>query len=199
MRVLICGGGIVGASIAYFLARRGVASNVIERSGLACAASGNGGGFLAASWCDGTPVSPLAQRSFALHAKFAEEVEGDWCYRRLDTYGGSIGSGRRFRNNGPSLSWLSSKVALNGQLSSTSDTAQVHPGQLAAALMRAAETAAGTDLRIGDVTGILRSGTRGNVTGVELDGEAFGGEAVVIAMGLWSQLARRSRKTEQPR
>ena len=68
MRILICGGSIAGASIADFLARRGVASTVIERSGLACAASGKGGGFLAASWCDGTPVDPLARRSFALQA-----------------------------------------------------------------------------------------------------------------------------------
>jgi glycine/D-amino acid oxidase-like deaminating enzyme len=38
MRVLICGGGVIGASIAYFLSRRGVRSVVIERTGLACAA-----------------------------------------------------------------------------------------------------------------------------------------------------------------
>ena len=190
MRVLICGGGIVGASIAYFLARRGVASTVIERSGLACAASGKGAGFLAAGWCDGTPVGPLARRSFALHAKLAEELEGDWGYRRLDTYGGSVGSGRGSGNDGFTLSWLSDDVALNGRLGSTSDTAQVHPGQLAAALMRAAQ-AAGTELRLGAVTGILRSGTQGKVTGVAVDGEALEGDAVVIAMGPWSQLARR--------
>ncbi len=191
MRVLICGGGIVGASIAYFLARRGVASTVIERSGLACAASGKGGGFLAAGWCDGTPVGPLARRSFALHAELAEELPGDWGYRRLDTYGGSVGNGRRSRNDGPGLSWLSGDVALNGQLGSTSDTAQVHPGQLAAALMRAAQGTAGAELRLGEVTGILRDRTGEKVTGVEVGGEALEGDAVVIAMGPWSQLARR--------
>ena len=36
MRVLICGGGVIGAAIAYFLSRRGVRSMVIERGGLAC-------------------------------------------------------------------------------------------------------------------------------------------------------------------
>lgn len=40
MRVLICGGGVIGASIAYFLSRRGVAATVIERTGLACARRG---------------------------------------------------------------------------------------------------------------------------------------------------------------
>ena len=190
MHVLICGGGIVGASIAYYLGRRGVASTVIERSGVACAASGKGGGFLAAGWCDGTPVGPLARRSFVLHAKLAEELEGDWGYRRLDTYGGSIAGGRRARPDGFRLSWLSSDVVLNGQLGSTADTAQVHPGRLAAALMRAAQ-ATGSKLRLGEVTGILRDRTGATAIGVNVDGEALEGDAVVIAMGPWSQLARR--------
>jgi glycine/D-amino acid oxidase-like deaminating enzyme len=94
MRVLICGGGVIGASIAYFLScRGGVAATVIERTGLACAASGKAGGFLALDWCDGTPLEPLARRSFALHAQLAAVVGGDWGYRRLTTYGGLAGVG----------------------------------------------------------------------------------------------------------
>ncbi len=88
MRVLICGGGVIGASIAYFLSRRGAKAVVIERTGVACAASGKSGGFLALDWCDGSPLAPLARRSFALHAGLAEELGGDWGYRRLATYGG---------------------------------------------------------------------------------------------------------------
>jgi glycine/D-amino acid oxidase-like deaminating enzyme len=61
MRVLICGGGVIGASIAYFLSLRGIAATVIEGTGLASAASGKSGGFLARDWCDGTPLEPLAQ------------------------------------------------------------------------------------------------------------------------------------------
>ena len=56
MRVVICGGGVIGASIAYFLRRRRVEVTVIERTGLACAASGKSGGFLAFDWCDGTQL-----------------------------------------------------------------------------------------------------------------------------------------------
>ena len=69
MRVLIAGGGVIGASIAYFLSRRGAEAIVIERTGVACAASGKSGGFLALDWCDGTPLQALARRSFALHAE----------------------------------------------------------------------------------------------------------------------------------
>ena len=91
MHVLICGGGVIGASVAYFLSLRGVKATVIESTGLACAASGKSGGFLARDWCDGTPLAPLARRSFALHAELAERSAEDWGYRRLDTYGGFAG------------------------------------------------------------------------------------------------------------
>src|SRR5258708_1950223 len=60
-RVVVCGAGVMGASVAYFLAHRGVAVTVVERSGVACAASGKSGGFLALDWCDGTPLGPRAR------------------------------------------------------------------------------------------------------------------------------------------
>ena len=44
MRVLICGGGVIGTSIAYFLSQRGIEAVVIERTGIANAASGKSGG-----------------------------------------------------------------------------------------------------------------------------------------------------------
>src|SRR5215813_9639544 len=80
MRVLICGGGVIGVSIAYFLSRRMIEATVVERTGLACAASGKSGGFLAFDWCDGTQLEALARRSFALHDRLAQEVGDDWNY-----------------------------------------------------------------------------------------------------------------------
>jgi glycine/D-amino acid oxidase-like deaminating enzyme len=76
----------MGAAVAYFLGRRGVAVTVIERSGVACAASGKSGGFLALDWCDGSALGPLARASFALHADLARAIPSDYGYRRLDTY-----------------------------------------------------------------------------------------------------------------
>jgi glycine/D-amino acid oxidase-like deaminating enzyme len=54
--------------------------------------------------------------------------------------------------------------------------------------MRAAETQ-GAELRRGRVTGITQDNRR--VTGVEVDGAAIKGDAVVIALGPWSILAAR--------
>ena len=45
-RVIVCGCGIVGAATAYFLTLQGVKPLVVERCGVACAASGKAGGFL---------------------------------------------------------------------------------------------------------------------------------------------------------
>ena len=44
-KVIICGGGVIGASIAYFLSLKNVAATVVERTGLANAAWGKSGGF----------------------------------------------------------------------------------------------------------------------------------------------------------
>lgn len=189
MHVLICGGGVIGASIAYFLSRRGVRATVIERTGLACAASGKSGGFLALDWCDGTPLMALARRSFALHAQLADTIGADWGYRRLTTYGGVAGRQRRFGRGAGAydLGWLSPDATVTRRLGTSETTAQVHPARFTAAMMRAAQ-AQGAEFRIGHVTGLVRR-DGGGVAGVNLDREIVAGDAVVIAMGPWSILA----------
>ena len=188
MHVLICGGGVIGCSIAYFLARRGVEVTVVESTGVACAASGKSGGFLARDWCDGSPLAALAHRSFDLHAQLADEVPGDWGYRRLDTYGGFASQRTPLRQfQSPyDLGWFAPDVAVSQAIGSPETTAQVHPGQFTSAMMRAAE-AHGAQLLEGRVTGTVRD--EGRVTGVMIDGEFVGGNVVVIAMGPWSILA----------
>jgi glycine/D-amino acid oxidase-like deaminating enzyme len=121
-----------------------------------------------------------------LHARLAEEIGGDWGYRRLTTYGGSAGLGQR--SNIDRVDWLSPGVAVNQQLGSTATTGQVHPERFSAAMMREAQ-AEGAELRRGQVTGIVRRRGGAAVAGVEMDGEVVEGDAVVIAMGPWSILA----------
>ena len=62
-RIVICGGGAVGAAVAYFASRRGALPIVIERHEVAGAASGKSGGFLALDWCSGSPLGRLVRRS----------------------------------------------------------------------------------------------------------------------------------------
>ncbi len=186
MRVLILGGGAVGACIAHQLAVRGADTVVIERHGVAGAASGKSGGFLALDWCDGSALAPLARRSFALHAAWADAIAGEWGYRRMTAYAGTVAAGGRSSRRGPA--WVGPEVAIERQLGTARTAAQVDPAAFTAATMRAAQ-AAGATLHKGEATGLVRHGDR--VTGVQLGGETLAGDAVVIAMGPWSALAAR--------
>src|SRR5438094_8223626 len=127
--VLVCGAGVVGASVAYFLARRGVAVTVVERSGVACAASGKSGGFLALDWCDGSELGPLARASFALHAELARQLGTDYGYRRMDTFmlaareRGAIAGGHRVA----APSWLDGAGGVTAALGPPETTAHAHP------------------------------------------------------------------------
>jgi glycine/D-amino acid oxidase-like deaminating enzyme len=189
MKVVVCGGGVIGASTAYFLSRRGVEVIVVERTGVACASSGKAGAFLALDWNDGSPLGKLARRSFALHAQLADEIDDDWGYQRVTTYGAVASAGRRSGGQpGPSRHWLSDRVTVTGRYGSPETTAMVHPRAFTEALIRAAQ-ANGAELRIGTVTGVARDETDRTARGVEVDGSILEADAVVIAMGPWSILA----------
>ena len=192
MRVVICGGGAIGASIAYFLSLRRVEAVVVERTGVACAASGKSGGFLALDWCDGTPLGPLARRSFALHAELAAGSGRDWGFRRLETLSVALSAGpRRMRASRTRLACPTGSHAearLQQRLGTPATTAQVDPAEFTRGLMAAAIDR-GARLQIGNVTGLDARALDGRVTGVLVDGEAISADAVVIAMGPWSVLA----------
>src|SRR4051812_24983470 len=108
MHVVICGGGVIGACTGYFLALRGIDVTVVERSDVACSASGKAGGFLARDWCAGSPLDALARRSFALHANLVKELDGHWGYQRMTAYSGLVVPDRDKRRHGAAeLDWLS--------------------------------------------------------------------------------------------
>ena len=184
--VIVCGAGVVGASVAYFLARRGVAVTVVERSGVACAASGKSGGFLALDWCDGSALGPLARASFALHAELAKELATDYGYRRMDTFmlaareRGTLTGGHRVA----APRWLDGSGIVTATLGSTETTAQVTPAPFTQALIDGAR-ARGAQLHIGVVEDVARRD--GVVAGVvTADGQTLEADAVVLAMGPWT-------------
>src|SRR5919109_3857343 len=148
-RIVICGGGAIGAAIAYFTSRRGARSTVIERHAVAGAASGKSGGFLALDWCRGSSLDQLARRSFELHAKLAAELGNPWGYRCLTTYGGYAVESDTARGPSP-RSWLSGRVTITGQLGSPQTTALVEPRGFTMGLMHAAQ-AHGAELRRGTI------------------------------------------------
>src|SRR6266852_2878253 len=183
--VVVCGAGVMGAAVAYFLARRGVTVTVVERSGVACAASGKSGGFLALDWCDGSPLGPLARASFALHAELAKELGTDYGYRRMNTFmmaareQGTLRGGHRVA----APAWLDGAGVVTAALGSRETTAQIHPAHFTSALVDAAR-ARGCALRIGVVEDVVER--EGVASGVRVSGETLTADAVVIAMGPWT-------------
>ena len=177
----------MGAATAYFLARRGVAVTVVERSGVACAASGKSGGFLALDWCDDSALGPLARASFALHAELAGKLGVDYGYRRVDTFmlaareRGGVAGGHRVA----APAWLDGAGIVTAALGSTESTAQVHPARFTAALLDAAPA----PVRLGVVEGVVQHD--GAVRGVRVGGETLDADAVVLAMGPWTSRAVR--------
>ncbi len=190
MNVVICGAGVIGAAIAYYLSLRGVGAVVVERGDIACAASGKSGGFLALDWCDGTPMEALARESFALHAQLAGELAVDYGYRRMETFqiaasrSADVNRYRRVATPG----WLDGNCAVYSTLGNQATTAQLHPERFTRALLNAA-TARGASLLLGEVTGIELGNEGTKVAGVRVGGELLPADAAVVAMGPWSILA----------
>ena len=191
MRVVICGGGVIGACTAYFLGLRQVEVVVVERTGVACAASGKSGGFLALDWCDGSALGRLARRSFNLHAELAADLDGGrWGYRRLDTWSVLAGAGRG-RGGGRAVSgpaWLGESALVQDKLGTQATTAQVHPARFTEAMLQAAVDL-GAQLRLGCVTDVVLDTGRTRASGVKVDGVVLEADVVVIAMGPWSMAA----------
>ncbi|HUF92150.1 MAG TPA: FAD-dependent oxidoreductase [Candidatus Limnocylindria bacterium] len=183
--VVVCGAGVIGAAVAYFLSLRGVAVTVVERSGVACAASGKSGGFLALDWCDDSPLGPLARASFALHADLAKQIATDYGYRRMDTFmmtareSTAVRGGHRVAAPG----WLDGAGAVTAALGSTDTTAQIHPARFTTALLDAAR-ARGAALRMGIVEEVVQRD--GAARGGWVSGDVVEADGVVLAMGPWT-------------
>ncbi len=195
-RVVICGGGVIGTSIAYFLSLRGVETVLIERTGVANASSGKSGGFLALDWCRGTAVDHLARRSFVLHEELAStlaaELNLDWGYRCLDTLSITASERRDFSSlqRGEVLNWLAPGAAVCDRIGTSETTAQIHPALFTQALMQGAQLS-GARLVNGKVSGLDFDASNRKIRGVIVDGEVMATDAAIIAMGPWSILACR--------
>lgn len=186
--IVIVGGGISGVSSAYYLARRGIKSVIIDPVGIAPAASGKAGGFLALDWNDGAPMGPLARHSFALHAELAEEFGPSAIdYRRLtcEAVAATGSRGPMVQKKLAGVEWADIGVLGNKKMGDTDTIAQVHPKKLCDHMWAEAGRLAGSELQIGRAEGVEVAD--GQVVGVRLDGGAMQPcDAVVLAMGPWS-------------
>ncbi|KAL6498232.1 hypothetical protein OROGR_028629 [Orobanche gracilis] len=193
-RVVICGGGVIGVCTAYFLSKIGAAVTIVEKSSIACAASGKAGGFLALDWCDGGPISSLARASFNLHRSLAQELNGaeSYGYRALTTLSLSItettsSSSAQFkRKSYPDVpSWVDGPARGPMTIGTTETTAQVHPRLFTKTLLEKAVAEYGLEVVIGKLERVTVVEEETKAVLLE-DGREIEADAVVLAIGPWT-------------
>lgn len=187
-RVVVCGGGVIGVCTAYFLAKSGAAVTLVEKSSVACAASGKAGGFLALDWCDGGPLSSLARASFNLHRSLAQELDGpnSYGYRSLTTLSLTVTESQSSKPSGNSASpsWVDGPGRSPRTIGTTETTAQVHPQLFTRTLISKAAEDYGVDVVIGKLEHL--GVDNGRVNSVVLEGgRVIDSDAVVLALGPW--------------
>jgi glycine/D-amino acid oxidase-like deaminating enzyme len=209
-QVVIAGGGIIGASSAYYLAQKGLNPIVVEAGKVAGAASGKAGGFLALDWCDGNELGPLARTSFALHAELAKTLPQDVGYRRCKTHSIAIKTGSRpsTRKIKTLPAWVDAKDAVSASvIGNEGNTGQVHPEKLTKALLEEVVKKGGAVREHTEIVGLKMNPETRAIEGVYIKDRSIGPGAdssnsnykdregkidflpadhVVLAMGVWS-------------
>ncbi|KAF9621932.1 hypothetical protein IFM89_029152 [Coptis chinensis] len=191
--VVVCGGGVIGVCTAYFLAKKGSSVTLIEKSSVACAASGKAGGFLALDWCDGGPVSNLARASFNLHRSLAIELNGpeSYGYRPLDTLSLSINESSQSPPPPPSKKsnlpqWIDGPAKSPRPIGTTETTAQVHPQLFTRKLLSTAMTSYNLKLIIGELDRVEVEQNRAKAVILKEENRVIEADAIVLALGPWS-------------
>ena len=194
-RIVIAGGGIIGNSVAYYLAKKNLKCTIIDPVGIAPAASGKAGGFLAKDWSDGSPIGQLQQRSFDLHAQQAEHLGAENIdYRRLECV--AVGCDEQSAVAKPSgkklqgVEWADINVLGSRMMGGVDTIAQVHPKKLCNAMWKYSQEHADSKLIIGKVVGAILNDD-GTISGVKLDdGSTVDCDALVIACGPWTDATK---------
>jgi len=207
--VVIVGGGIIGGSIAFDLARRNLRVAVLDRQELMHEASWAAAGMLSpAPDCPAAiPLVPLGRASLALYPKFVAAVEDASGLRTRYRAGGAVevichgDAGRELstlvalhrglglaceplrleeaRNMEPALGREVQAAAL------LPDECSIEPRALASAVLAAAASAGVTLCPGVEVNSLARDGNK--CVGVKVSsGEHFHAAHVVLAAGCWS-------------
>ena len=213
--VVIVGAGAVGCATAYFLAKSGVKTTIIERESVASQASGFAAGTLVPLSGEGIPgpLEQLAQASFTMHIALWDQLKKesgiDFQARREPTLRVAFDDGdvQELRNlyqycqqvekfSGQfTINWLSAEeiVSIEPRLSPEitdalyiAEIGALDSYQYTLALLKAAE-GYGAVLHNGTVRGLKKANDL--VCGVKLADGELACEKVVIAMGPWTREA----------
>ena len=205
---IVIGGGVIGCSIAYHLAKAGVKATLLERGQIGMEASNAASGILSSLFGNPTePYTRLVNESLAMFHTLAPElaessgvdIEFAQCGElelaltadEADAYRSAAAAGD-WRSD--EAQWLDAQTALEmePELSSEVEGALFMPEVCRVNNQRLSAAYAGAAARLGadvrpatEALGLIRSGFR--ITGVRTAADEIAADNVIIAAGAWSK------------
>lgn len=203
MQAIVIGGGVIGASAAYYLSERGVETTILERSSIGAGNTGRANGGIRAQFS--SPVSAeLSKESIAVWERFEAEFDTDIGYRRPGYMflARTEETAAQFRENVRKQN----ELGVPSEYITPAEAAEHCPGLYEEEFVGAtyspedgfadpnlglqgfiqAAQENGVEIRTNtEVTGVTRR--NGRVTGVETDAGTVTADFVVNAAGAWAR------------
>ena len=205
--VVVIGAGVVGCSVAYYLAREGLDVTLLEQDAIGSGASAHATGSLSLLGAEFSPGASfeMARASYAEFPQLVAELESatgmDLLYQRRpslrlaldDEEAGTIRELMAWQQAHVSMRWIDAKEvrSIEPRLSHSiigavyeDESAQLDSYRFNLALARGSELR-GADILYREVTGLVTH--RSNVTGVRTAAGDISCGTVVVAAGTWSR------------
>ena len=205
--VVVIGAGVVGCSVAYYLAREGINVTILEREAIGSGASAHATGSLSLLGAEFSPGASfqIARASSSEFQQIVPELESatgmNLLYQRRpslrlaldDEEAGLIKSSMVWQQPDVKMHWIDAREvhSIEPRLSPSiigavyeDESAQVDSYRLNLALGRGAELK-GANILYREVTGLVTSGS--TISGVKTASEDIPCGTVVVAAGTWSR------------
>jgi glycine/D-amino acid oxidase-like deaminating enzyme len=193
-KIIIVGGGVIGTLIAYYLSKYNENEIIIiEKSSIACAASGKAGGFLAKNWCEySKPLSELSEKSFELHEELSQIIEEEYGYRKLNAINllvkeENLNKKEKIENE-ITPEWITINYEEISQIGDTNTTAQLNPKTFTKSIINKIKNIEIIiDTVIGlEIENINKEEDEYKIKGVKLMNQTIYSNKIILAMGPWS-------------
>lgn len=203
-KIIVAGGGLIGTSTAYYLAKSGADVTLLESKDIASGTSGACDRAIMLQSKKPGPTLDLAKESAKLYENLEDELEADLEYRKgggmiiietMEEMKAMEDMIRRQQKAGIDVRLISGDEARERQpglskelLGSTwwEHDAEVNPLNVSFAMARAAQRLGAKVKLQSPVTGLIVEKNR--IIGVEVSGEKLYADAVIMAVGVWTPM-----------